>query len=351
MIVLMLVAVGCGLVAAFLASSLVNPAPPQLVMLPVAAHDLRPGSALTEPDRQLVIRPFLAESVPPGAIRNVEELRGRVLARPVEMHHPLTARDINQNNVLFIDAPPGTFAVTLRVNPESAHAGFIVPGSRVDLLCTVTDPQDQRRTLTRTFIQNVLVLAVNTESQPPPDRKVMTAPATMTLAVELEDAERLVWAKDKGQINVVLRPPGYHKVLQTRGAFNPFASGDPKDEPAHKITVLLARQHIMENTMIDDPARWFITVEYPVTLAQRAITADEQDALKGKVVRHMVPAGYPITESHLVMQPPDRDDISIMVVQEGANPPKKYEYHGGKIVGYPGLEPPARRTPAKEPQR
>jgi len=87
----------------------------------------------------------------------------------------------------------GMRAMTLRVNLESATAGFTLPGSRVDVICNVQDVRDSRIKLTKLFLQNVLVLAVNHVMAPPQEGPgLVNNPAVLTIAVSPEDAEKVL---------------------------------------------------------------------------------------------------------------------------------------------------------------
>src|SRR5207253_806590 len=61
--------------------------------------------------------------------------------------------------------PPGMRAVSIRVDDVVAVAGYVMPGTRVDVLLTGS-PGNRSDALTRTILENVLVLAAGQKIQP-----------------------------------------------------------------------------------------------------------------------------------------------------------------------------------------
>jgi pilus assembly protein CpaB len=337
-VVLMGVAMCAGLTAAFLAS-LYQPADAKTTLVLVAATDLQIGTAL-EPEKHLALRPFLPESVPQGAVANIEDLRGKVLGRSISQNSPVTLRDLNLSGGVLEAAPKGTRAVTIRVSLENAQAGFTLPGAHVDLICTVSDPRDARRTLTKTFLQRVLVLAVNTQSQATTDKGVIANPATVTLAVKPAEAERIIWAKERGSITMTLRKPDDKEIVATEGTLEPFASLGDQPKSAATVRILVARQDIPPNTRIDDVAEYFEAVTYPVDLVPDAILEVDRDKLQNGIVCHLVPERSPLTTAHLriVSKPPDRA-VTWLGIHDGGKPAKFYKFVAGRSASRPDAEP------------
>lgn len=94
--------------------------------------------------------------------------------------------------------PDGKRAVSARISVDEAVVGFIVPGAHVDVISTVPDLADARRTLSKTIIEDVVVLALNMQG----------GATTITLAVTAEQADKLDDAKLRGSISVALRRVG-----------------------------------------------------------------------------------------------------------------------------------------------
>jgi pilus assembly protein CpaB len=346
-LILMLVAVACGLVAAFLASQY-QPSASTANKVPVlvAAVDLPAGAVLNDP-KMLAQKAFDPDTVPPGAVANFEDLRNKVIARSIDKNAPVTTKDLSMSESLFKPCPPGYRATTLRVTVESSAAGFVLPGSHVDLLCTLPDPTDARRSLTKTFMQNVMVLAVNTmREQPKEGGGVIPAAQTVTLAVKPEDVERLESAKNRGQIAMSLRRPGEKEVVETKGVSNPFMEADASKgdgsggDKVQTVKVWVADKTISPLTDIDKEKAetFFKLVSYPQSLAHNALT--EKDDLKGRVL-HLVPAGFPITRDHYEriggpVAPGSKAAITVLRIQEGGKVPVDFVFENGRSLSAAG---------------
>lgn len=200
-LILMVVAVGCGLAAAFLTSRMsAKPATDQVPTkeVLVAAKDLNPPTKFTkEALKDLVKRKRMnAADVPDNAIETEEELIDMTLHRPVSANVFLQKTDVNKNEGL---TPPigktGLMSVKL---PLAQVTPFIKPTSRVNLVGTVTNRNTQVVS-GRVLIPNMHVMAVDSDYVPAPG-----APAgrmqvqVITLAVSNEEATLIRMAETAG---------------------------------------------------------------------------------------------------------------------------------------------------------
>ena len=200
-LILMVVAVGCGLAAAFLTSRM--SAKPQTEAVPtkevlVAAKDLNPPTKFTkEALKDLVKRKRMnVTDVPDNAIETEEELIDMTLHRPVAANVFLQKTDVNKNEGLV---PPvgktGLMSVKL---PLAQVTPFVKPTSRVNLVGTVTNRNSQKVS-GRVLIPNMHVMAVDSDYVPAPG-----APAgrmqvqNITLAVSNEEATLIRMAETAG---------------------------------------------------------------------------------------------------------------------------------------------------------
>lgn len=107
-------------------------------------------------------------------------------------------------NLLSTLIEPDHRAVSVRVNDVIGVAGFLLPGSRVDVLATRKD--NNRRAETRTLLQNLKVLAVDqTTAQEGKDEPVVVR--AVTLEMRPDQAEQLVSATEEGSVQLALRNP------------------------------------------------------------------------------------------------------------------------------------------------
>ena len=101
-------------------------------------------------------------------------------------------------------------------------AGFVTPGSRVDVLVTL-DSEDgaaKKQTTTRMVVSNVQVLTAGTRYDQDESRKdgKPIPSSVVTLMVTPDDAERVALAQNEGKINLTLRNPLDIHPTSTNGA-------------------------------------------------------------------------------------------------------------------------------------
>jgi len=183
-----------------------QPAQMQGIDVLVAAKDLAVGSKITNDDVKLVKIP--QGSIPANAIRQkTDVLEGGVVL-------PISAGEFILLSKLAADKagsglpsliPPGMRAMSVRVNEVVSVAGFVLPGTRVDVLLTgnPTSGSDQQTT---TVLENVAVLATGQKlernSAGDPENS-----AVITLLVSPDDAQKLTLATTQGKIQLSLRNP------------------------------------------------------------------------------------------------------------------------------------------------
>jgi pilus assembly protein CpaB len=192
----------------------------QMQSVVVAARPLVIGSQLTEKDIKLVAWP--ASSLVPGAITDVKDALNRGLLVAVMQNEPLTTDKVAsaESGVGLPPAiPQGMRAMSVRVNDVIGVAGFIAPGSRVDVVVTIRRSQDS---MTRTAASNVQVLTAGTrkDQQNPQTETSNSADrgeTVVTLMVTPGDAERIALAQSEGQIMLVLRNPLDTATVATTG--------------------------------------------------------------------------------------------------------------------------------------
>ena len=108
--------------------------------------------------------------------------------------------------------PPGMRAVSVRVNEVVAVAGFVVPGTRVNVLLTGA-PRGDSEQQTTTVLENVAVIAAGQRLE----RNAAGEPqntAVITLLVTPDDAQKLTLARNEGRIQLMLRNPLDREPMQ-----------------------------------------------------------------------------------------------------------------------------------------
>ncbi|HET6573684.1 MAG TPA: Flp pilus assembly protein CpaB [Fimbriiglobus sp.] len=161
-LILVAVAVGCGLVAAFLTSQIgAKSASVEYVEIPVAAKELPVGTKLSKDqiDTMVKFKKFSKDSLPAAYAGTKEEMVEKRLIRTIRVDEPFNPQDLTINAP--ITPPLGYNMMTFHATPERGVAGFAGPGSHVDILCSVTSRKTQKISVFP-LLQDMLVLAIDT---------------------------------------------------------------------------------------------------------------------------------------------------------------------------------------------
>jgi pilus assembly protein CpaB len=184
----------------------------------VAASNMDLGTALRAEDLRVIDWP--AKSVPEGAFHKSEELVGRGLIQPVVAYEPLLPGKLASPEAgagLPPVIPEGMRALSVRVNDVIGVAGYVLPGTRVDVLVTVS-PNDNHQDITsKLILPNVQVLTAGTKIERDVEKGKPVSVSVVTLLVDPEQAERLTLASTEGKIQLALRNPLDKTAPQTLG--------------------------------------------------------------------------------------------------------------------------------------
>jgi len=211
----------------------------------VAADDLQVGAKVEERDIKIIRIP--AADLPPGSPRRRSDVLGHGVVVPIskgEFILPNRLAGENAGSGLPSLIPPGMRAVSVRVNEIVSVAGFVTPGTRVDVLLTGT-PGGTGEQQTTTVLQNVAVLASGHTLERTATGEAQTT-AVITLLVSPDDAQRLTLASSEGHIQLALRNPLDTKQDEvpssnSRGLYRGVAAPAPVQPIAHH-TVTTARK-------------------------------------------------------------------------------------------------------------
>jgi pilus assembly protein CpaB len=174
------------------------------VKIVVANRDLPAGVALTAQDVSLADWP--ASNPVPGSFDKIERVVGRPVIYPLGPKEPVLERDLavaGSGIGLSAKIPAGMRATSVRSNEIVGVAGFLYPGSHVDVLATYNVPGNQGP-VTQTVLQNVEVLTAGEKIEPDPQGKPQTV-NVVTLLLTPEDSQKLLLTSTQGTIQFVLR--------------------------------------------------------------------------------------------------------------------------------------------------
>src|SRR4029453_1946825 len=178
------------------------PAGPNMISIVAAARDLAPGVPLTAQDLTTIAWPDNVAL--PGSMRKMEDVIGRPLMVSASAKQPLLQRDLaapGSGFGLSSKIPEGMRATAIRSNEIVGVAGFLFPGSHVDVIATYASSSG---TITNTVLQDVEVISTGTSIEPDPQGKPQTV-NVVTLLLTPEDSQKILLASSQGTIQFVLR--------------------------------------------------------------------------------------------------------------------------------------------------
>ncbi|HEX8188047.1 MAG TPA: Flp pilus assembly protein CpaB [Pyrinomonadaceae bacterium] len=187
----------------------------------VAKVDIPLGTKIEA--EQLSTVQFPADAVPEGAFNDAQKLVGRVAVVSVAARESVTdfklAPEGSQGGISAV-IPAGYRAMTVKVDDVIGVAGFLQPGTMVDVL-TVIDPPGNNissNPISKIVLQNVKVLASGQNLDKPKDEREADAVKAVTLQVTPDQAEKLALASTEGKLRLMLRNMIDQDDEQTQGA-------------------------------------------------------------------------------------------------------------------------------------
>jgi len=191
---------------------------PRRTTIVLSARSLPVGAVVTERDVKLVGWP--AEALPSGYIRSVKDAVGRGVITPVAENEPLLEAKVSTKDAgggLPIIIRDGMRAMSVRVDEVIGVAGFVLPGTRVDVMLTLDRSASRPQATTKTLLQNVQILAAGQSVTRDKEGKPQTV-TVITLLVSPDDAELLALAAKEGRLQLALRNTLDTLAVATSGA-------------------------------------------------------------------------------------------------------------------------------------
>jgi pilus assembly protein CpaB len=274
-VVILAVAVGMGLMAAFLARNWLRSArdataPLLTSTIVVAVKPLAFGAALAGDDVAEI--PWATSRVPDGAFVTKNELfkdGNRFLLTSLARNEPVLRPKITepgQRASLSSLLEDGRRAVTVRVDDVRGVAGFIRPGDFVDIVLIAEEGAARRENYSEVLLQHVKVLAVDqlaSESQEKP-----SVAKAVTLEVTPVQAQKILLASNIGKLSLILRRSAETSIdpsqrvterdlgngLPLRAAPTPVAPPTPPAATTEAASPITAKVTIVRNLKREDYA-------------------------------------------------------------------------------------------------
>jgi pilus assembly protein CpaB len=304
-LILMMVAVGCGLVASVVYSKVLSgqqSEAPDLVEVIVAKREMPVGTVIEEKDFNDILarQAFPRATVPPEVITEAEALKGKRVSRTLRAGNFFVPADIS--SMAGIALPAGMMHYTIKTDPVRAAAGFIMPGSKVDVLALIKLKNDQSKVTSKRILVDMLVVAVDImDRRPEGGGPAIPQMQSVSLAVHPRDAKLLHTAEaGGGDIRLVLRPEGFKSTDDDR----PDLLVDeerPTQQPAPQapkgpelVPTVVAKKKLTSNTRFEESSieDQLEVKMFPAPALENGIQT--VSTLKNKYLLVDVPAGFPV---------------------------------------------------------
>ena len=191
----------------------------------IASKDIEIGEVVTKDHFEE--RAWPTRLLPPNPIKTQggpTAIEGFIASAPIVRGEPMIGSKLrNPNDPSFIAGQLGENmrAITISVNLVDSVAGFVSPGDAVDVLFTfdmdktsldtgdlaATGGEEENRvSISEVLLANVKILAVDRRvTNTTKDGKAPPVPASVTLAVNQRDAQKLKLGERIGQLSLALR--------------------------------------------------------------------------------------------------------------------------------------------------
>src|ERR1700747_1214635 len=205
--------------------------------LVVAVRPMPLGTRVDSNNLRLIDWP--ADEPVPGMFQRIEDCTGRALITAVAQNEPILENKLAPKEAgagLPATIPEGMRGLSVAVNDVIGVAGFVIPGTMVDVLVTggiAGSKNTGENNITRTILENVRVLAAGQKVEQDRDGKPQTVPV-ITLLVSPEDAAKLTMGSNQGKIQLALRNTIDTKQVSPAPVLQAalFAGAPPAPKPA-----------------------------------------------------------------------------------------------------------------------
>lgn len=222
----------------------------------VATKRLGLGARILQEDVRAVAWP--AGAPLEGGFADPKDVVGRGVLTTIVPNEPvleskLASREAGVGMAAAI--PDGMRAVAVKVNDVIGVAGFVLPGTRVDVILTGSPNEKNATDTSQMILENVQVLSAGTHLEPDSRGTPQDVPV-VTLLVTPEDAQKLALASADGRIQLALRNPmdlehRFPEALRKVALFNlppppPAAAPRARSNPGAKKVVVVPNDLTVE---------------------------------------------------------------------------------------------------------
>ncbi len=209
-VVLLAVALGCGLVAMLGVQQVLtgDEAVEGTAQVLVATAEIPPGVPLDETNTGF--KQVSDETVAEGVyVTNAEQFKERALKAKAFPGEMIMLAKLGEKGIggISLEIPVGMRVITVKCDATMILSGMIRPGDRVDVLVTFRSQDRNRRTVTktRTVLEYIKVFAADSMRDPQGTGTPEIKAKNISFLVTPEQAQVLKLAEDRGNLHLSLR--------------------------------------------------------------------------------------------------------------------------------------------------
>ncbi|HEV7279158.1 MAG TPA: Flp pilus assembly protein CpaB [Pirellulaceae bacterium] len=278
--ILIVVALGCGLVASIGVSQVMtqragaNSAGPETAEVYVASADVNINDPLDAKNVTLAVWP--KDKIPEGAVTEVTKLEGQYARSWIYQGELILEKKLTNVRGDNVVIPEGFRVMPLQVE-ASRMSKLIKPGDRVDVMLYVP-PREGFESVVKTILADVRVFSVNAKVERAVDEKDEELARFVDVLCNPEQSEVLTLAAEMGSISLSLRRPDDPTVTKSDGTAMSTLMG-LKQERSTEVREASVQA---ENAPPGDQFREWLDAmnERPATPAPTALAAVEPEPVK-----------------------------------------------------------------------
>lgn len=217
--ILIVVALGCGLVASIGVSQVLtqragaSSAAPETAEVYVASADININDPLDAKNVTLAVWP--KDKIPEGAVTDLAKLEGQYARSWIYQGELILEKKLTNVRGDNVVIPEGYRVMPLQVD-ASHMSKLIKPGDRVDVMLYVP-PREGFESVVKTILADVRVFSVNARVERAVDNKDEDLARFVDVLCNPEQSEVLTLAAEMGSISLSLRRPDDPTVTKTDG--------------------------------------------------------------------------------------------------------------------------------------
>jgi pilus assembly protein CpaB len=209
-LILLVVAVGCGLVAMLGVKKVISQKPVdavETVQVLSAISAINPGVPLDEMNTRFV--EIAVTSVPEGAVTDIKDISERFLKVPVMPGDWILKEKLTESRGAEASIPEGMAAVPIPVDATTSFSGMLLPGNKIDLLLTFSEENASRQSVQKTItvLEFVEVFAVDNRVYGV-DKEGEAQAKNISLLVTPDQGKAVILAAKIGTLSTMMRARG-----------------------------------------------------------------------------------------------------------------------------------------------